>query len=916
MISNAYSQAFITTWNTTKAGFTNSNSIHIPCVGPGYNYDVDWENDGIYDQFGITGIVNHSYTVAGTYTVAIQGNFPRIYFNNTGDCGKITCINQWGSTAWTSMYNAFQGCVNLDVKATDTPNLIGVSDLSFMFSGCTNLIGSGANWNWNTGSIINMKYMFEDAVLFNQAIGTWNTGSAIHMAAMFDGALSFNQALASWNTSSVHSMAGMFLNAKAFNQPIGAWNTGSVTDMSYMFTNATAFNQPIGTWNTSSVVDMGGMFKNASSFNQPIGNWNTASVYQMQLMFYYANSFNQPIGSWNTSSVVNMSEMFSNAISFNQSIGSWNTGSVIIMSGMFASASNFNKPIGSWNTASVDNMGGMFVGASSFNQPIGTWNTGLVTNMRSMFKDASSFNQPIGLWNTGSVTNMAFMFNNASNFNQSIGTWDLHSLSGNCSNLQSACYMLDNCGMNCTNYSATLLGWATNTLTPNNVSMGASGRTYLSSVQVNRNNLITTKFWNFTGDALGSIQTTSFTSIPTTFTICQGEAVPTLSTTSDNGVMGVWSPTIISNSSSGSYTFSPNDCYYIYLVNVIVDNTCQKVWPGDANSDDITDNTDVLELGLHYTQTGAPRTTVDNSWQGFHATNWTGTITNGENLNHSDCNGDGTINNDDTLAIYNNYGLTHTFKLSNVQSTNPALNIIPDQTMVDKGKWGTASIYLGDVTNVMSNINGVAYTLSYNNTLIEQDSIYLTYQNSFIDAGQNLHFRKTNFTTGALYTASTHTNNTNVSGFGKIATLHYKIRPDLATDSPLNLSITQAFVSNASGSITPITSGATTVIAIGASVGIKYYTTNSYFLMYPNPTSEVLNIELDASTSRTSVSAVICIYNALGALVLKENITSNASTSLSNRQITVNTSNFAKGLYIVELQSNNQVLHRAKLVKE
>ncbi|MCG4880637.1 hypothetical protein L0P06_11240, partial [Amedibacillus dolichus] len=70
-----------------------------------------------------------------------------------------------------------------------------------------------------------------------------------------------------------------------------------------------------------------------------------------------------------------------------------------------------------------------------------------------------------------------------------------------------------------------------------------------------------------------------------------------------------------------------NNCSATQTVGVTVNNTCQDVWPGDANSDGVADNTDVLELGLHYTQTGPARATVSNNWQSYYATNWTGTIT-------------------------------------------------------------------------------------------------------------------------------------------------------------------------------------------------------------------------------------------------------------------------------------------------
>ncbi len=45
----------------------------------------------------------------------------------------------------------------------------------------------------------------------------------------------------------------------------------------------------------------------------------------------------------------------------------------------------------------------------------------------------------------------------------------------------------------------------------------------------------------------------------TTLTICSGGTVPVLPTTSDNGITGTWSPSVVSNTASGVYTFTPNN---------------------------------------------------------------------------------------------------------------------------------------------------------------------------------------------------------------------------------------------------------------------------------------------------------------------------------------------------------------------
>jgi gliding motility-associated-like protein len=47
-------------------------------------------------------------------------------------------------------------------------------------------------------------------------------------------------------------------------------------------------------------------------------------------------------------------------------------------------------------------------------------------------------------------------------------------------------------------------------------------------------------------------------SFGTAGTVCSGDAVPTLPLTSSNGVSGTWSPSTVSNTAGGSYTFTPN----------------------------------------------------------------------------------------------------------------------------------------------------------------------------------------------------------------------------------------------------------------------------------------------------------------------------------------------------------------------
>ncbi|MCS6982499.1 MAG: BspA family leucine-rich repeat surface protein, partial [Flavobacteriales bacterium] len=524
---------FITLWNTEGFG-----DIHINTVGGGYNYNLYWFEVGNPANCGYQCGLTGDYIIpVGVNDVLVQveisGLFPRISTASAlgyypPRVGQLRFVTQWGAIAWGSMELAFYGSYNMDVLATDTPDLSGVTSLSHMFSQCSSLIGNSSFNAWNTANVTDMSNVFMEAVSFNQPIEGWNTSNVTNMAEMFHVAASFNQPIGSWNTSNVTDMQWMFADANFFNQPIGSWNTSNVTDMQWMFFTANTFNQPIGDWNTSNVTNMGAMFWGASSFNQPIGNWNTSNVTSMAFMFTSAGSFNQPIGNWNTSNVIHMERMF------------WGAGS-------------FNQPIGSWNTSNVTSMAFMFKDASSFNQPIGDWNTSSVTNMKFMFTDASSFNQPIGDWNTSGVTNMMAMFSGASSFNQPIGSWQLNP------NVDLT-YMLDHCGMSCANYSATLQGWAANPSCPSGRNLGALGLHYNSAGATARAFLTGTKGWLIMGDVMGNPSLTLTSGSGTdNQSVASGSPITNI-TYSTGGITSVsfsgLPPGVSGNFSSGTVTIS------------------------------------------------------------------------------------------------------------------------------------------------------------------------------------------------------------------------------------------------------------------------------------------------------------------------------------------------------------------------
>ncbi len=110
----------------------------------------------------------------------------------------------------------------------------------------------------------------------------------------------------------------------------------------------------------------------------------------------------------------------------------------------------------------------------------------------------------------------------------------------------------------------TICGSGTVPILPNTSLNGITGT--WSPAVVDPNNSGT---YVFTPSTTGCVTGTTFSvtvnpnitpSFPfgTSATICDGDAVPTLPKTSTNGITGIWSPAVVSNTTSGVYSFTPD----------------------------------------------------------------------------------------------------------------------------------------------------------------------------------------------------------------------------------------------------------------------------------------------------------------------------------------------------------------------
>lgn len=326
-----------------------------------------------------------------------------------------------------------------------------------------------------------------------------------------------------------------------------------------------------------------------------------------------------------------------------------------------------------------------------------------------------------------------------------------------------------------------------------------------------------------------------------------------------------------------------------------------NVWPGDANYDLITDNFDLLNIGIAYNDTGFVRSGATLNYIAQPCTDWQHQFANGANLKHADTDGNGTVNADDTLAISINYGLTHPLRPSSYNSQNTIgadLFFQMPSSVLSTGDTVDIPILLGTPTWQAHNVYGFAFTINYDAAFVQQGTMRIDYNNSWIaGTGNYIKIEKDFYNIGKLDVAFSRINQTDVSGDGIIATLHFVVGN--VTGQMLNLSFSKIKIISHYEIELPVN-------YINGSVltGIEDNNSDIDFFIAPNPAKDELRIRSDESGIK-----MIEVFDALNNVMLVE------STAAKEKSIKINVGNFAKGVYFVKAFSDKGIAVK-KFVKE
>lgn len=334
---------------------------------------------------------------------------------------------------------------------------------------------------------------------------------------------------------------------------------------------------------------------------------------------------------------------------------------------------------------------------------------------------------------------------------------------------------------------------------------------------------------------------------------------------------------------------------------------CDSVWPGDANRDGTADNNDLLSIGIGYGSIGPVRSGATISWTGQLADDWTQSLAAGANYKHIDCNGDGVINDADTIAIIQNYGLTHPLRLMPpLPSTllDPYLAFDFSADTVSTNQQIEIPVLFGSAAIPANDVYGLAFTINYDTSLVKADSVNISFSPSWIGTfgTDMIGFGKNMPLNGQLHVGMTRIDHNNVSGFGEIARVTVVTTDNVSGRmmstifDTLSFSFSDVTIIDASETPKAFNIENTTVIVQDSTTGIHEDFITDQVNIYPNPARD----EFMVYSSQFEVGE-IRITDVYGKEMLQSSVPNQKSL------IRVDASSFSSGIYLVRIKTDKGI---------
>jgi PKD repeat protein len=343
------------------------------------------------------------------------------------------------------------------------------------------------------------------------------------------------------------------------------------------------------------------------------------------------------------------------------------------------------------------------------------------------------------------------------------------------------------------------------------------------------------------------------------------------------------------------------------------------VMPGDADGDKKANVHDVLNIGLGYSISGAPRPNATTAWEPQFAPNWQQSVVTGVNFKHLDCDGNGLISSSDVGPVQQHYSPIDTFEVGwhadvpqvRVEFSEDTLYVNPNNpTPLEIN----ADVLVGSAAQPALGLYGVAFALCYPEYVNHDPETYYV-EDLFGANFQTLFLHKDNYNRRQLDMGVARTTvGQSVNGYGRVA------KVTLVADFIIIVDIT----SRATKNVVPFTAPIKGIKAIDADGNVKemsvpaeldtlwiklLQTTKStapdlsqQIEIYPNPAADVaLLVSSDLQVEQIEA------LNPLGQLLQTVQFS-------GERSVRLNVSDWQEGIYILRIRTDKGIAEKRLVV--
>lgn len=345
------------------------------------------------------------------------------------------------------------------------------------------------------------------------------------------------------------------------------------------------------------------------------------------------------------------------------------------------------------------------------------------------------------------------------------------------------------------------------------------------------------------------------------------------------------------------------------------------VLPGDANGDKKANVYDLLNLGLGFSASGAPRPFATTAWTPQFGANWPDATLSGVNYKHLDCDGNGTINDFDRGAIEQHYTPIDTTRAVYIENAPKVrVKFSQDTLLIDPNSTTpieiTADVMVGTPWKPVFGLYGLAFALLYPEFMHHDPEIFYSANSFFGFPTDILLLPKDNYERKQYDMGFSRKYGQAVSGYGSIAKVNFTTDFIIIIDIierngnksiPLTIPVTGLRAIDPQGNPIALNEVVQDTLWLKLLDGTTKDADNDYLesqvSLYPNPAGDMAIL----TTGDLHVE-LIDIYNTLGQLV-------RSIPPSGERTVRIETNTFPHGMYTIRLHTAEGLVKKRLLVQ-